>query len=165
MLKALSAITSVLILSFYLTGCASLQTGGSRIKSRVLGGTLGQEILRTAEIIAFEQKRIIRGSCWDFVNEVYNEAGYPENKRTIVFKGSSAGPYANVNDLKPGDWVMHINMEYHNVEHSSIFIGWADRGKKLAKVLDYAGMDKARSGGYDKHTYAKIFCIVRPLKE
>jgi len=174
MFKRFVFISGILFLAFYLTGCASI-SGGRRLRGEeprtlrgqntVLTGTPGQKIIKTGEKIAFEQKRAIIGSCWDFINVVYNEAGYPDNKRTTIFKGSQNGPYANPGELKPGDWVMHINLEFHGVEHSSIFISWVDRGRKIAKVMDYAGQNKNQPGGYDEHTYSKIFCILRPTDE
>ena len=174
MFKRYCVLSGLLFLAFYLTGCASISRGGrtrsdetrtSREQNKGFTGNPGQKIIKAGEFIAFEKKRVILGSCWDFINAVYNEAGYTENKRVVVFKGSQNGPYANPGELKAGDWVMHINIEFNNVEHSSIFIRWVDRGRKIAKVLDYAGMNKAQPGGYDEHTYSKIFCIVRPTEE
>ena len=175
MLKKIGVLAGMLIISLYITGCASMHSGdGRRYNSelrlprgqdRPVTGSPGQKIVKTAEKIAIDQKRAVIGSCWDFINAVYNEAGYPENKRVMIFKGSRNGPYANPGELRAGDWVMHINLEFNGVEHSSIFIRWVDRGRKIAKVMDYAGQNKNQPGGYDEHTYSKIFCIVRPKEE
>jgi hypothetical protein len=174
MFRRLGVLAGVLIMALYITGCASM-SGGSRMyngdtrstrgQSRTVTGAPGQKIVKTAERIALEEKRAVVGSCWDFINAVYNEAGYPENKRVAIFKGSRNGPYANPGELKAGDWVMHINLEFNGVEHSSIFIRWVDRGRKIAKVMDYAGQNKNQPGSYGEHTYSKIFCILRPKEE
>ena len=175
-------VSSVL---FLFSGCATLQNAesnksyGERIKehqgslnvskrsvpsesSQFAGIEPGERVLKTGYKMAFEDKKVICGSCWDFVDAVYYSAGFPEEKRYEVFKGKTEGPYADVNLLKPGDWVMHINLEFGNVEHSDIFVKWADRGSNIALVLDYAGMNRMETGKERKHDLSKIFGIVRP---
>ena len=130
----------------------------------VFSGEPGSKVVAAGYRIACEEKRIIKGSCWDFVNVVYNEAGYPQKWRTTVFEGKREGPYADPDLLKPGDWVMHWNLEYTkvNYEHSSIFVEWKDREGRVAKTLDYAGLDRLVPGKYTYHSYLKIFGITRP---
>lgn len=122
----------------------------------------GQAVLSAGHRIAIAEKRVIQGSCWDFVNAVYLAAGFPEAGRASVFRGSQAGPYADPSLVRPGDWVMHRNLEYGEVEHSSIFVRWLDRDRSLALTLDYAGMNRNVPGRYSEHRYTKIFAILRP---
>ena len=126
-------------------------------------GDPGQNVLAAGYRMAFEEKRIVTGSCWDFVHAVYNEAGYPDGNRTTVFHGMQEGPYADPEQLQPGDWVMHWNMEYMGgkITHSSIFVEWKDRGRHIAKTLDYAGMNRNVTGRFTEHKYEKVFGIVR----
>lgn len=175
-MKRIFVLLSIILLAFILTGCAGIgrRSSGSRgtihqeqpdrpeNTARISeNGNFGQRVLRAGEKLAFYQKKIIKGSCWDFINAVFNEAGFPDGKRKVVFQGPSKGPYADPEMLRPGDWVMHINLEYNGVEHSSLFVSWIDRGRRLAKVMDYVGMNKAQPGDYSQHTYTKIFGIVR----
>jgi hypothetical protein len=125
----------------------------------------GQAVLAAGHRIAVTERRVIQGSCWDFVNAVYLAAGFPEADRAAVFQGAQAGPYADPAAIQPGDWVMHRNLEYGEVEHSSIFVQWLDRAGSLALTLDYAGMDRKVTGRYSEHRYTKVFAILRPAKK
>ena len=39
-----------------------------------------------------DQKVILPGACWDYVNAVWNKAGYPEAKRQVVYRSDRRGP-------------------------------------------------------------------------
>lgn len=125
----------------------------------------GRRVVATGKRLAFQERRIYRGSCYTFVDGVYKEAGYPPTRRHIVFKGSSRGPYADPNLLRPGDWVWHVNYEFGGVGHSSIFIKWIDRDRKMAQTLDHAGMNRAEPGKYRNHSMAGVFRITRAGKK
>ncbi|MDA3863128.1 MAG: hypothetical protein PF689_04585 [Deltaproteobacteria bacterium] len=122
----------------------------------------GLKVLRTAKDLAFKKKKIVRGSCWDFVNRVYELAGFGRKSRKTIFKSQKRGPYADINLIKPGDWIYHVNLEYKNVPHSGIFVKWADKSKKIAKMLAYAGMNKKTTGRYKHHRLSRVFRIIRP---
>jgi hypothetical protein len=122
----------------------------------------GQTVLATGYRIAFEEKRVVTGSCWDFVNAVYDAAGFPVLGRSTVFLGSQEGPYADPAVLQPGDWVMHRNLEFGEIEHSSIFVQWIDRENCVARTLDYVGMNRSVTARLTQHRYAKVFAILRP---
>jgi hypothetical protein len=122
----------------------------------------GKIVLATGYRIAFEEKRVVTGSCWDFVNAVYDAAGFPGPDRATVFLGSQEGPYADPAVLQPGDWVMHRNLEFGEIEHSSIFVQWIDRENCVARTLDYAGMNRNVTARLSEHRYAKVFAILRP---
>jgi len=47
----------------------------------------GKKILQKAREMSIEKGVIIRGSCWDYINAVYNRAGFTQKRRKIVFKG------------------------------------------------------------------------------
>ncbi len=165
---ALTAVIVSLALSGGFTlGSQPAALGGSLGKpypSPILreSGDPGENILRTGNSLVYEEERIITGSCWDFVDAVYNAAGYPDGRRHQVFKGKQEGPYADPNALKAGDWVMHWNVEHGRITHSSIFVEWSDRDRKIATTLDYAGRNKNITARYSRHEYSKIFCILRP---
>lgn len=128
--------------------------------------TLGKRILAIGEkIVANGTRR--QGACWDFVNAVYNCAGYPEKWRTTVFGGEEykeKGPYLkDVNIIQPGDWIMHHNLEYGGVEHSAIFVFWIDKEQKSAITLDYVGKTQCDAGHYKPHRLTEIYCIYRAI--
>jgi hypothetical protein len=148
---------------FSSTGCAFLQdTLGIGVSPGTsTAGPGGKRVLETGQRLAFEEARIFRGSCWGFVNAVYEEAGYPAAKRVTIFRRQGNGAYADPALLAPGDWVMHINLEYGNVDHSAIFIDWIDRENLIARTLDHAGMNRPEPGKYRDHSMAKVFLIQR----
>lgn len=127
------------------------------------GANPGKNVIDTGYKIVVQDRKIITGSCGDFVNAIFNAAGYSEGKRYFVFKSKIEGPYADANLLEPGDWVMHRNIEYGNIEHNSIFIKWTNKEKNIAMTLDYVGRGKYVMGKYSEHDLSKVFCIVRAL--
>jgi hypothetical protein len=122
----------------------------------------GQRVLLTGEKIAFVDKRVMTGGCWDFVNAVYVEAGFPQKQRRVVFQGTKKGPFAKADVLRPGDWIMHVNQEAAGIEHSSIFIRWIDLHARLALALDYAGMNRPAPGRLSRHDYSRVYTVLRP---
>ncbi len=123
---------------------------------------LGLKVLNTGYDVTVNKKQIMRGSCWDFVNEVYNQAGFTEKKRTIIFKGTKAGVYADSKMLQPGDWVYHVNHSYNDIEHSAIFICWKNFDKRIAIMLGYVGQNRPMAGYYGEFDMRSVYYITRP---
>ncbi len=120
--------------------------------------------LRVLEIgrqMALITKTVILGSCWDFVNEVFNRAGVAASKR-VIFKTKKAGPYADSRLVQPGDWVYHVNHNSNNIDHSAIFICWKDYATRQAVTLSYAGRNRNVPGRYGVYDLRSIFAIFRP---
>ncbi len=109
--------------------------------------TPGGKVIKTA-LEKLKAKVIIKGGCWDWVNYVYKEAGYPEKYRQKIFWGKKKGPYAKASRLKNGDWIMFKNLSYGNVGHSGIFLYWIDYKKRIAMVLSYRGENSETPGRY-----------------
>jgi hypothetical protein len=122
---------------------------------------LGQKILQTGYEMALINKTIVRGSCWNFVNEVYQRNGFALTKKTI-FKSQKSGPFAPSAMVKPGDWIYHINHQFNNIEHSAIFICWKDFAKRIGITLSYAGMNKAVTAKFGEYNLNSIYSIFRP---
>lgn len=110
----------------------------------------------------YEERSVIRGSCWDFVNEIYRRTGHGSSNRTMVFRSSERGPYAEPDLIRPGDWIYHRNYSYRNIPHSAIFIGWVDRDRRIAYTLSYAGDGRRSVARYLKYDLRKVYQIVRP---
>ena len=104
---------------------------------------------------------VVVGSCWDFVNAIFDRAGFPPNSRLTAHKGRYAGPFADNKAIQPGDWLYFINHSYGDVEHSGIFIGWIDENYTKALVSSYAGGNKPVPGRYRIYDLSQVFNIVR----
>ena len=122
--------------------------------------TPGGKVVKTA-LEKLKAKIIIKGGCWDWVNYVFNEAGYSERNRKKVYWAKQKGPYADVSLLKSGDWIMFKNLSYGNVGHSGIFIYWIDYKQKEAMVLSYRGENSETPGRYKAYDIRYLFGIVR----
>lgn len=110
----------------------------------------------------YEDRSVIRGSCWDFVNEIFRRTGHESQNRTTVFRSAERGPYADPDLIRPGDWIYHRNYSYRNIPHSAIFIGWVDRDRRIAYTLSYAGEGRRSVARYLKYDLRKVYQIVRP---
>ena len=108
------------------------------------------------------EKKIIKGSCWDYINSIYKDANV---KREKIFSSKKSGPYANLSDIKAGDWLYHINLSYKNIEHSGLFIKWLDRNNSIALMLSYAGENKNRPARLKKYDISKTYQITRAKED
>lgn len=122
----------------------------------------GQKILQTGRHMAVVKKEIIRGSCWDYINTVYNRSGYPQAQRHYVLKGKKkTGPYATVQQIQPGDWLYYINHSYHGIEHSGIFVRWVNKKKRIGLILSYGGESRKKPGRYRNYDLSHVYTIIR----
>jgi len=108
-----------------------------------------------------ENREVIRGACWDYLNIAFNRAGYPHSKRKIVFKSQKSGPYLDISLIQEGDWLYHINHSYNGIEHSGMFIGWTNRSRKEALMLSYAGEGRAEPARYKVYDLSSVYHIMR----
>lgn len=123
----------------------------------------GRAVLEIGRKMALEEKTIVKGSCWDFINEVFKRAGFAENKK-IIFNSPKSGPYIDVSLIKPGDWLYYINYSYNQVEHSGIFIYWADYENKIGVTLSYGGEHRNEPGRYRAYDLKSVYYITRADK-
>lgn len=109
-----------------------------------------------------EQGIVIRGSCWDYLDAAFSEAGYPRGQRAIIHKGSKrGGPYVSAGKIAIGDWLYFINHSYHNVEHSGLFIGWINYKKRQGLIMSYAGQGRAEPARYKVYDLSHVYHIMR----
>lgn len=120
----------------------------------------GKAILQTGRKMVLERD-IIPGTCWTWVNECFNRAGYGANKH-IAFRGKKGGPYVNTEEIKPGDWLYFVNHSYRNIGHSGIFVCWVDKNRKIGLTLSYGGRNKKEPGRYRKYLLNDVYYITRP---
>jgi hypothetical protein len=124
----------------------------------------GKAVLETGRKMVLEDKAIVTGSCWTWVNECFIRAGYGAN-RYIAFKSKKAGPYIDVDEIKPGDWLYFVNHSYRRIGHSGIFVYWVDKDKKIGVTMSYRGRNKQEPGRYKKYLLKDVYYITRPGAE
>lgn len=119
-----------------------------------------REVISTARKMALNERTIIQGGCWDYLNEVFKRAGVT---RDTVHKGAyRQGPYANSESIEVGDWLYYINHGYNGVEHSGLFVGWVDESAKQALILSYAGESRREPARYRVYDLSNVYQIMRP---
>jgi hypothetical protein len=121
-----------------------------------------RSVLSEGRKMVYQDRGIIRGSCWTFVNEIFRRTGHESDNRTTVFRSGVNGPYADPDMIKAGDWIYHRNYSYRNIPHSAIFIEWVDRDRRIAYTLSYAGEGRRSVARYLKYDLRKVYQIVRP---
>ena len=146
---------------------ASVNTNGDLLSRLVYAedqaSKSGQRVLLAGREMTLIHKEIIRGSCWDYADTVYERAGFARTKRLTVFRGSKQnGPYANINKIRPGDFLYYVNHSYHGVEHSAIFVSWENKNKRRALMLSYAGENRQSPARYKIYDLSHVYQITRP---
>lgn len=127
----------------------------------------GKDILEKGRKMALVDKVILPGSCWNWINTVYNDAGHPNKngKRKTVFKSKKSGPYVKSSLIEPGDWLYYINHSYNDVEHSGIFVYWVDYKKKTGMILSYGGESRKQPGRYKPYDLTHVYNIIRAISD
>ncbi len=120
-----------------------------------------RKVLSEGRRMALAEQKIIRGSCWDYVNTVFRRAGYANKLETVFDSPKYRGRYAKASQIKPGDWLYYINHSYNGIEHSAIFIDWVD--KKHALMLSYAGEGRRKPARYLTYDLSHVYKIVRAV--
>jgi hypothetical protein len=170
-------INLVILFSFIFVSCSSLSSKRSdndvnsfgeivdleKILNRAEGNATleGKTILTTGRSI-IEKKKVIKGSCWDFANAVYNKAGYAPDQRITPLKSKFKGPYADLSSIQAGDWLYFINYSFKESDHSGIFVEWIDFENKKGVILSYVGGKKKKPGSYKIYDLRHVYYIIRP---
>lgn len=124
------------------------------------GSTAARGVITMARTMALNERTIIQGGCWDYLNAVFNRAGVT---RDTIHKGVyKQGPYANSSDIEVGDWLYYINHGYRGIEHSGLFVGWVDESAKQALILSYAGESRREPARYKVYDLSNVYQIMRP---
>lgn len=124
----------------------------------------GRRILEVSDEMIVK-KVIIKGACWDFINGVYNKAGFPDQKRITTFKSKLHGPYLkdfNDDAIQPGDWLYFVNHSFNDIEHSAIFVGWTDESTHEALMVTYVGGNQKKPAFYRRYILDNIYNVTRP---
>ena len=141
----------------YLENCCCL----SEVECQSNTSNAGIKVIQEGFQMAIVNKEIIKGSCWDFINAVYLNAGYPQSKRENIYKNKKGSKYTSLDFLQPGDWIYHVNYSFYNVGHSAIFVCWKDYDKHIAITLSYIGQNKLQPGRYSEYDLSGIYNVIR----
>lgn len=129
-------------------------------RAETQSSTAAREVISTARAMALNERTIIQGGCWDYLNAVFERAGVT---RDTVHEGAyRQGPYANSSEIEVGDWLYYINHGYNGVEHSGLFVGWVDEADKQALILSYAGESRREPARYRVYDLSNVYQIMRP---
>ena len=116
----------------------------------------GERVLSAADAM-IRDGTIVRGSCYGWVDAVFTRAG---GVRHQVFHGSiTRGPYAQVGDFRPGDWVLFAHEG--GVTHSAVFVRWTDEGSRVAEMMSYPGQRREEPGRYGSYQLTQAYRIIR----
>lgn len=128
--------------------------------------TPGEHVLAVAEEMV-RSGRVVRGSCYDFVSAVFEDAGYPSERREHVFRGRTGGPYADLSVVSPGDWLAIVNHPDRDPvgTHSVIFVRWLDRARAEGLVVSYVGGDADRPGDIVPYDLSRTYRVSRAVAE
>jgi hypothetical protein len=119
----------------------------------------GRVLVAAQEMI--DRGTIVVGACWDYVNAVFNRAGFPASKRVTVYQTKERGPYADPALLVPGDWIYFVNHTFSNVGHSAIFVRWVGIGRRRALTIEYVGRNRLLPGRYTEYDISECYGVFR----
>jgi hypothetical protein len=136
---------------------AVLMKRGERRASRE-----GRKVLETGRNLVLVRHEIHPGSCWDYIDHVYNTAGYQEVRRKQVAKMPKGGPYLDTSILSPGDWLYYRNLSYDRIEHSAIFVEWIKPRERIALMLSYPGGNRREPARYRPYDLSNTYTVTRP---
>jgi len=108
----------------------------------------------------------VRGSCYSYITEVFHRAGHDGwRTRSVIHEGGPSGPYADLDRIRPGDWLYIVNNPDSTPmgTHSVLFVGWEDRSQGYARTISHpgwaAGAHPGRESGYD---LTRTYRVIRP---
>lgn len=110
------------------------------------------------------RKTVLRGACWDFVNAIWIDAGFPAEKRKRIFTAPMAGPWADPAIIEPGDWIYYTHQYSASLDHSCVFVSWIDFAGHTALVIDYPGGNRAEPGRWRVADIYKVWGVTRAVE-
>lgn len=126
----------------------------------------GRHVILTARGM-MARNETVRGSCYRYLSEVFARAGHEGwRTRTIVHSSRREGPYANLDLIRPGDWLYIVNHPETTPmgTHSVLFVGWEDRASGYARVIEHSGWYAGPSAGQERgYDVSRTYRIVRPI--
>lgn len=120
-------ILTIFLILATIVSCSSISKDPLIDRAESNASLGGRRILEASRAM-IANREIIVGGCWDYINTVYQRAGYSANQRDTIFKSKLQGPYLQTERILPGDWLYFVNHSYGDTEHSAIL--WPGLMKK-----------------------------------
>jgi hypothetical protein len=121
----------------------------------------GRKVLEASRAMISNQELHV-GGCWNYINAVYDRAGYASSKqRETIYKSKFNGPYVKSDVIQTGDWLYFVNHSFSESEHSAIFVAWIDEEKKEALMVNYVGGNKKKPGTYKRFILDEVYNVFR----
>jgi hypothetical protein len=125
----------------------------------------GRNVILTARAMIAGGEEV-RGSCHRFLSDVFERAGHGGwRTRTVAYSGPREGPYADLDAVRPGDWLYIVNHPEATPvgTHSVLFVGWQDRSRGEAMVIEHPGWSAGPTTGRERsYDVSRTYRIVRP---
>jgi len=125
----------------------------------------GRHVILTARAM-IARGEALRGSCYRFLSDVFERAGHGGwRTRTVVHSGPRQGPYADLDTIRPGDWLYIVNHPEATPvgTHSVLFVGWEDPSRGEARVIEHPGWSAGATTGRERsYDVSRTYRIVRP---
>jgi hypothetical protein len=115
-----------------------------------------------------ELGKIVKGSCYDYIDAVFKEAGHDDwRTREKVYRKPKKGPYVNLDLVKAGDWLWVVSSRHGSRirTHSVLFVAWENRRRGIAHVVSHPGQGRAIGGRFQTYDVSETYNITRPSKE
>lgn len=157
----MNKILTIFLILATIVSCSSISKDPLIDRAESNASLGGRRILEASRAM-IANREIIVGGCWDYINTVYQRAGYSANQRDTIFKSKLQGPYLQTERILPGDWLYFVNHSYGDTEHSAIFVAWIDEEKKSALMVSYVGGNQKKPAFYKKYILNNIYNVIRP---
>lgn len=125
----------------------------------------GLHVVATARAM-IARREAFNVSCHRYLTEVFERAGHGGwRNRSVVYQGDRDGPYADLGLIRPGDWLYIVNHPERTPvgTHSVLFVGWEDRARGYARVIEHPGWGVARPGQERGYDVSRTYRITRPV--
>ena len=117
----------------------------------------GRRVLEAGREMALMNRELVRGSCWDYANAIFERAGFPyQTSREVVMQHDIDFRY-----IQPGDFLSYVNHSYNDIKHTAIFVDWIDFDRKVALMLSYAGQKRKEPARYKPYDLSDVYYVAR----
>lgn len=122
----------------------------------------GRKVLETGREMALINRELVKGSCWDYANAIFERAGYPyRSKREVVMSTKGDAFAINFKSIQPGDFLSYVNHSFNDIKHTAIFVDWIDFDKKIALMLSYPGQNRKVPARYRAYDLSDVYYVAR----
>ena len=129
-------------------------------------GDPGRHVIATARAMNAAGEAM-NGSCYRYLSEVFSRAGHSGwRARRVVYREGRGGPYADLDLMRAGDWLYIVNHPERTPvgTHSVLFVGWENRARGIARVIEHPGWGAAATGRERWYDVSRTYRIIRPVR-